>query len=185
MKTIVALLLLAPATVVAAQSTPASGCSIQGLVRDATGLPLVGVTVVATPGGPPALTDADGRYCLTGLATGDPVTLVASLDGFRPESRKVDVPTSGAAATTDLALQPAGFNDHIVVTATRTSRRLSDVAVRTEIVEVRDRQACVTLTGEIQARIPDLEITGPPEYLRSNFIHGYKSIPVKYTPSNA
>ena len=30
---------------------------------------------------------------------------------------------------------------------------------------------------EIQARIPDLEITGPPEYLRSNFIHGIKRMP--------
>jgi len=30
---------------------------------------------------------------------------------------------------------------------------------------------------EIHARIPDLEITGPPEYLRSNFIHGIKRMP--------
>jgi cytochrome P450 len=30
---------------------------------------------------------------------------------------------------------------------------------------------------EIQARIPDLAITGPPEYLRSNFIHGIKRMP--------
>jgi cytochrome P450 len=30
---------------------------------------------------------------------------------------------------------------------------------------------------EIATRIPDLEITGPPEYLRSNFIHGIKRMP--------
>jgi cytochrome P450 len=30
---------------------------------------------------------------------------------------------------------------------------------------------------EIHSRIPDLEITGPPEYLRSNFIHGIKRMP--------
>jgi cytochrome P450 len=30
---------------------------------------------------------------------------------------------------------------------------------------------------EIFARLPDLEITGPPEYLRSNFIHGIKRMP--------
>jgi cytochrome P450 len=30
---------------------------------------------------------------------------------------------------------------------------------------------------EIHARMPDLEITGPPEYLRSNFIHGIKRMP--------
>jgi cytochrome P450 len=30
---------------------------------------------------------------------------------------------------------------------------------------------------EIATRIPDLEITGPPEMLRSNFIHGIKRMP--------
>jgi len=30
---------------------------------------------------------------------------------------------------------------------------------------------------EIRERLPDLEITGPPDYLRSNFIHGIKRMP--------
>ena len=33
---------------------------------------------------------------------------------------------------------------------------------------------------EIQTRIPDLAITGPPEYLRSNFIHGIKRMPCEW-----
>lgn len=137
LKIIAVLLLLAPAPLLARQPLPVSACSLQGTIRDTTGLLLAGVTVIATPGGAPALTDREGRYCLTGLPGGEPVTLVATLDGFRLESRRVDMPASGAAAPIDLTLQPAAFNDHVVVTATRTSRRLSDVAVRTEIVDRR------------------------------------------------
>ncbi len=35
---------------------------------------------------------------------------------------------------------------------------------------------------EIFRRLPDLEITGPPEKLRSNFIHGIKRMPCAFTP---
>jgi cytochrome P450 len=35
---------------------------------------------------------------------------------------------------------------------------------------------------EIATRIPDLEISGPPEYLRSNFIHGIKRMPCAFEP---
>jgi cytochrome P450 len=35
---------------------------------------------------------------------------------------------------------------------------------------------------EILTRLPDLEITGPPEMLRSNFIHGIKRMPCSFTP---
>ena len=37
---------------------------------------------------------------------------------------------------------------------------------------------------ELLRRLPDLEITGPPERLRSNFIHGIKRMPVRFTPSS-
>ena len=33
---------------------------------------------------------------------------------------------------------------------------------------------------EILSRLPDLAITGPPEYLRSNFIHGIKRMPCEF-----
>ncbi len=35
---------------------------------------------------------------------------------------------------------------------------------------------------ELLRRLPDLEITGPPEMLRSNFIHGIKHMPCRWTP---
>lgn len=39
------------------------------------------------------------------------------------------------------------------------------------------------MVGEILARIPDMEFNGEVKRLRSNFINGIKSMPVKFTPS--
>ncbi len=38
---------------------------------------------------------------------------------------------------------------------------------------------------ELLRRLPDLEISGEPEYLRSNFIHGIKRMPCTFTPGGA
>ena len=35
---------------------------------------------------------------------------------------------------------------------------------------------------ELFTRLPDLEITGPPERLLSNFVHGIKRMPCAFTP---
>jgi hypothetical protein len=58
--------------------------------------------------------------------------------------RKLRVPSGFAVALLALAL--SGCNDHAAAPITRAA------IVRTEIVQPRDRQASVTLTGEIQAR---------------------------------
>ena len=38
---------------------------------------------------------------------------------------------------------------------------------------------------ELFARIPDLELAGEPERLRSNFLAGVKHLPVRFTPGDA
>ena len=38
---------------------------------------------------------------------------------------------------------------------------------------------------ELFRRLPDLEVTGPPERLASNFIHGIKHMPCRFTPGKA
>jgi cytochrome P450 len=35
---------------------------------------------------------------------------------------------------------------------------------------------------ELFRRLPDIELTGPPSRLRSNFINGIKHLPVAFTP---
>jgi outer membrane receptor for ferrienterochelin and colicins len=126
--------IVTPAAAQTGQVEDIRACSVRGQVLDGTGLPLVGATVSATPGGV-VLADNEGRYCLRGLPVGGRVSLAVSLDGFRTEARDVEVPARGTVATVDVTLHPAGFTDDVVVTATRTSRRLQDVPVRTEVVD--------------------------------------------------
>jgi cytochrome P450 len=44
------------------------------------------------------------------------------------------------------------------------------------------RREIKTMFREIFTRLPDLEVTGPPERLESNFIHGIKHMPCRFTP---
>ena len=44
------------------------------------------------------------------------------------------------------------------------------------------RREITVVFRELLTRLPDLEITGAPEMLRSNFIHGIKRMPCAFTP---
>jgi cytochrome P450 len=44
------------------------------------------------------------------------------------------------------------------------------------------RREITVMFRELFRRLPDLEITGPPQKLASNFIHGIKHMPCEYTP---
>jgi cytochrome P450 len=44
------------------------------------------------------------------------------------------------------------------------------------------RREITVMFREIFRRLPDLEITGPPARLASNFIHGIKRMPCAFTP---
>ena len=44
------------------------------------------------------------------------------------------------------------------------------------------RREMIVMFDELFRTLPDLEITGPPEMLRSNFIHGIKKMPCEFTP---
>jgi cytochrome P450 len=47
------------------------------------------------------------------------------------------------------------------------------------------RREITVVFRELMRRLPDLEITGAPEMLRSNFIHGIKRMPCAFTPGGA
>jgi cytochrome P450 len=47
------------------------------------------------------------------------------------------------------------------------------------------RREITVMFRELLQRLPDLEITGPPERLLSNFIHGIKRMPCAFTPGGA
>jgi outer membrane receptor for ferrienterochelin and colicins len=127
---------------------PAPPCHVQGVVRDSTNLPVPGVTV--TVGAVAAVTDQQGRYCLSAPADAGDLAVVATLDGFRPH--RVALNTDAVPPIVhDVTLVP-GFHQETVVTATGTSRRLDDVPVRTEVVgrDAIDRIAARTLADALE-----------------------------------
>jgi outer membrane receptor for ferrienterochelin and colicins len=131
-------------------------CAVSGIARDVTGLPLPGVAVTlrsptaagvdvsgasttpTTPAAPAAggavVTNDRGQFCVRGdSVVAGSYTLDASLEGFVPLSERVTITDPARAVTIDLSMHPA-FRSEVVVTGTRTSRRLDDVPVRTEVV---------------------------------------------------
>ena len=65
---------------------------VRGVVRDAAGAPVAGVTVRSDQG-QRATTAADGRYVLGGLPPGDHTLSASGLDrGYFPAARRVTVP---------------------------------------------------------------------------------------------
>lgn len=125
------------------------GCAVSGIVTDATGLPLPGALVTVEARDLTVSTDGDGKFCVPRLDPGS-VALTASLDGFQPQRLSVDV-RSGSTATLAFRLSPT-FADNVVVTATRTGKRLDDVPVRTELVtrDQIDRLSARTLADAVE-----------------------------------
>jgi outer membrane receptor for ferrienterochelin and colicins len=126
-------------------------CSAAGIVTDATGQPLPGAVVAATSVSAEAAADADGRFCLSAPGSeGSPLTLIATLGGFRPQQLTLDA-RPGSRASIVFRLSPE-FSAAVVVTGTRTGRRLDDVPVRTELIDraAIDRVAARTLADAVE-----------------------------------
>ncbi len=124
--------LLAAAAAAAAPATE-ENCAVVGTVRGKDRRPLAGVVVTATSGNV-TVTDAEGRYCLP-FQGGEPqaATLVFEAPGFsllEIPGLRLEPPAPRAL---DVELIPS-FLEEVVVTGTRTERRLSEAAVRTEVV---------------------------------------------------
>ena len=102
-----------------------SAFTISGTARDSTGAVVPGATVTATNAATRAersvVTDAEGRYQLTGLPAGRYEIRVA-LTGFRTELRTVEVKADTVA---DFSLG-VELQEQIVVTALRRAERLQD-----------------------------------------------------------
>lgn len=114
-------------------ATAAPTARIEGIVRDERGLALGGVTVVLEDLPAGTQTAASGWFSLAGLPTG-PHTLVLSHVGYRT-LRHALVVRAGQVASLSLSLaeQPAAVPG-VVVTGTRTQRRLEDTPIQTTLI---------------------------------------------------
>lgn len=105
LKTLFALLLLAP---VAAMAQGTTSASLSGTVTDQAGQPVIGANVVAVhePSGTQfgAATRVDGRYDLRGLRVGGPYTVTARFLGYQTGTRSGLQLTLGQAEVVDFQL---------------------------------------------------------------------------------
>src|SRR6476646_9369531 len=91
--------------------------AIRGVVKDAQGLVVPGVTVTATSpalqGPRVAVTDAEGAFSVAALPAGD-YTVIYELSGFTSVTRKLVVPV-GSTVYESLTLTAAGIAESINV----------------------------------------------------------------------
>ena len=106
-------------------------CKIAGVVRTPGGEPIAEATVRVEQTNTQVKTNAEGRYCLEGIGEGTYRLLVIA-EGFQVQQSRL-VAANGKTVDLDMVLQPL-YRTEVVVTATRTERRLDDVPVRTELV---------------------------------------------------
>lgn len=103
-------------------------------VADPEGNPLedVRIVVVHGDGETGALTDASGRAVVS-VAAGE-VTVRVERIGFATRERTVEVP-GGERVSVELVLEDEAFElEEIIVTSTRSDRRIEDVPIRVEVI---------------------------------------------------
>ncbi|HVZ24357.1 MAG TPA: carboxypeptidase regulatory-like domain-containing protein [Vicinamibacterales bacterium] len=112
-------LLLTPAPRAAAQGTTTS--SISGVVKDAQGAVVPGVTIVAVhqPSGTQyeAVTQADGRFLIPGMRVGGPYSVTASIGGFSPDVKNDLSLSLGVSQDLQFTLRVAGVTENVTVNA--------------------------------------------------------------------
>ena len=107
-------------------------CVLRGQVRSTTGEAISGATVTVLPEGARAATDAAGNLCLTDLEPG-PRRLLVVAESFVVADAEVEL-VAGRSTEIEVTLQPA-FGHEVVVTATRTAKRLEEVPIQLQIVD--------------------------------------------------
>jgi TonB-dependent SusC/RagA subfamily outer membrane receptor len=131
--------------------------SVTGTVRDRSTLqPLNGVQVTVegtTRGG---LTDARGRFLITGVPAGQ-VTVQAVFIGYRTEQRRAAV-TAGEAAVVDIELNVAAVSlEEVIVTGTAGAverRQLGATVASVDVGRVQETVPVADVGSVLQARIP-------------------------------
>lgn len=143
--------------VMLAHAEAAAKCRVSGVVADEAGVAQVGVTVVLEPEGLTVETDDEGRYCFVQARSGR-VRVVAEGDGRGRGVSEAMALTTDASLAVDLVLDPL-LREDVVVTATRTPRRLAESPVRVEIIdrEVIEQSASRTLADAVE-RTPGVRV---------------------------
>ncbi len=157
LRILLSLFVLAQAGVMLGPAAASASCRVSGVVADEAGVAQGGVTVVLEPEGLAVETDDEGRYCFPQARAGR-VRIVAEGDGRGRGVSPAMALAIDAPIAVDLVLDPL-LREDVVVTATRTPRRLAETPVRVEIVdrEVIEQSASRTLADAVE-RTPGVRV---------------------------
>lgn len=130
--TVYTLVLVALSQTAVAAATPCPGnTGIQGTVLSPVGQPVVDAAVTLTSSSTTVITSEDGGFCLHSVATGR-YRLVVYAEGYGLAERELVVGDEQPVAV-EIRLR-AAFGEEMVVTATRTRKRLADVPLHMQTV---------------------------------------------------
>jgi outer membrane receptor protein involved in Fe transport len=132
----------------------AVGGAIGGKVTDERGAAIAGASLVLGETGKGAVTGADGRYAIAGVAAGT-YALRVRMIGYRPQSQSVTV-ADGQRATQDFTLVVDPLNlEAVVVTGTATPRTKLETTNATTVLSSADiARAAPRSTTEILRYVP-------------------------------
>ena len=118
-----AVLALFPAAPATADACPVDA-GVQGAVLSPSGRPVAGAAVTLTTSSTTVVTSEDGRFCLDPVSPGEHV-LVVYAEGYGLAEQGFQVEGQDLVEL-DIQLRPV-FGEEMVVSATRTEKRLADV----------------------------------------------------------
>ncbi len=104
---------------------------VHGTVRALSGRPVADAAVTLTTSSLTVVTSEDGRFCLHPVAAGEH-RLIVFADGYGLAEWEIKTTAEGRAGV-DIELRPA-FGEEVVISATRTEKRLADVPLHVQTV---------------------------------------------------
>ncbi len=139
--------------------------TINGTVRDATGLVLPGVAVEARDAagvGQVTFTDGTGQFTFSGLAPGS-YEVTFSLPGFNAPAQVAEV-GAGATATLDVEME-VGLEERVVVVGTRAQpRSVTESPVPVDVIRTEDfaAQGTTDLANQLRTVVPSFNVNIQP-----------------------
>src|SRR6478672_1899600 len=152
-----------PATPAQAQGSAVTALSgemapMSGTVHDLSGAVVPGATIVVRNGSKDsqAASGPDGRFTVSAPASTEVVVMVRA-PGFA-ELRQT-VPAGAPRNNVDLILSPAGVQEAVTVTATRSERRNGDVPASISVVDREDiKQSPALVADDVLRQIPTFSL---------------------------
>jgi outer membrane receptor protein involved in Fe transport len=161
------LVLCAVVPYLAAQTSPVSALSVDGVVRDATGAVIRGAAVrlEAGPFRASAQTDERGRFLFNGVPRA-PGTVEIAAEGFvtarQSFASDLSRDTGGAGTSSvhiEFMLEPSAVKEQVMVSAARTEVRLSDSPGSNVLLSTTDLKASPALRmDDVLREVPEFSL---------------------------